>query len=74
MNDTPQLASEEQATQRLQRMVEATRRRQRMVEIVTDAAKAQTTADYRENYFRSCEAHNSPVLTEVVAEVRRLTV
>jgi anti-sigma-K factor RskA len=45
-------------------------RRAMMLANVTANADSQSTAWCRENFFRSCEAHDDPVLTAVVNEVR----
>ena len=46
-----------------------TDRREVMLRNVRSAAQEQVTAEFRENYFRSCEAHGGE-MTEIVAIVR----
>lgn len=45
-------------------------RREVMFRNVRSSAAEQSTPEYRENYFRSCEAHGGE-LAEVVAIVRK---
>jgi hypothetical protein len=45
-------------------------RRELMFKNVRENARCQATAECRENYFRSCEAHAGDML-EVVAVVRK---
>lgn len=46
-----------------------TDRREVMLRNVRSAAREQASAEFRENYFRSCEAHGGEIV-EIVAIVR----
>ena len=45
-------------------------RKEVMLENVRQNASSQSSAEHRENYFQSCEAHNDTDLTEVVKIIR----